>query len=93
VWIKILIAVLGVIVVLLLFGTKVINWETIEDTEGASYNDMTVIGLILIGVCSTLAGVLSFLYFKVLSIVSLGLGVSCLVYGLHIAVCKGMIMI
>lgn len=91
-WIKVLIAILGVVTVVLLFGTKVVNWETVEDTAGESYNDATVWGIILIGVCSTMAAVLTFFYFKVLSIVSLGLGLSALAYGLHIASCKGMFM-
>lgn len=92
-WVKVLIAVLGVIVVALLFGTKIINWETVEETAGESYNEATVWGIILIGVCSTVAAVLTFWYFKVLSFISLGLGVSALLYGLHIANAKGMLFV
>lgn len=90
-WIKVLIALLGVITVLLLFGTKVVNWETVDETAGESYNEATVYGIILIGICSTAAAVLTFFYFRILSIVSLGLGLSALAYGLHIASCKGML--
>jgi len=89
-FVKIALALLAVAVVILLFGTKIINWETVEVTNGESYSESAVVGIIGIGVCSLASTLITWWVHKGLGLISLGLGVSSLIYGLHIAMCKGM---
>jgi hypothetical protein len=87
----ILISMLSILVVALSVGTKVINAPTVAETNAASYNEMVIIGYIVMGAAMILVAFLTYRVHIVAGLIPWGLGLSVLGYGLYLAVCKGMI--
>jgi hypothetical protein len=87
----ILISMLSILVVALSVGTKVINAPTVAETDAASYNEMVIIGYIVMGAAMILVAFWTYRVHIVAGLIPWGLGLSVLGYGLYLAMCKGMI--
>ena len=91
----IIISILSVLVVLLLFATKVINIQHMEATDdnADSYSDISAYiyvfcGLILIGIA-----IWTYKIHIVAGIIPIGIGFGSLVYGIYILYAKGILCI
>ncbi len=88
-----IVTILSILVVLLSFGTKIINAPTVAETEAASYNDITIIAYVVMGVFMILLALISSRFHPVTALMPLGLGITMLGYALWVAYCKGLFII
>lgn len=87
----ILISMLSLLVVALSVGTKVINAPTVAETDAASYNELVIVGYVVMGLAMIVVAFWTYRVHIVAGIIPWGLGLSVLGYGLYLMYCKGMI--
>lgn len=89
----VIISILSILVVILSFSTKIINAPTVAETQAASYNDITIIAYLVMGVLMILVALISSKLHIFAAILPLGLGIAAFSYALWVAYCKGLLII
>lgn len=89
----IIISIFSILVVILLFATKVINIQHMEATgnNADSYSDISAYIYVFCGIMLTITGIFTYRIHKVAGILPIGLGISLLGYGIYILSAKGII--
>jgi len=89
----IVISIISIIVVLLLFGTKVLNIQNMEEMgrDASSYHDISAYIYTICGLLMILVAFWTYRVHIVAGIIPFGLGAGCLFYGLYILWAKGVI--
>lgn len=93
--IAIILAVISIISVVALTGTKFLNVKNMEEQGGdaSSYHEMSAVLYIVVGILMMTSGIITFYLTKHISafIIPFGLGVTLLGYGFYICYLKGIV--
>jgi hypothetical protein len=92
---KALLAAISLIIVLALFGTKVLNIQNMEENgrDASSYSDASAIIYILAGIGMIFVAWKTYHFHLIVGIIPFGLGISLLFYGLYVCWAKGMFLV
>lgn len=88
-----IIAILSLIVVLGLAGTKILNVQSIEEhgRNADSYHDLSAVSYVVLGLLMLIIAFFAFRLHVVAGILPIGLGIGLLLYGLYICWVKFLI--